>query len=288
MHPISTIKYLVQSAYVLLDSSCYKGDEFGRCSVCGNYDRFKHGVVLGPESEIAVSCGWDKQFTEDINITNTLKCRYCASKFRVRCAAESMLRYFWKGSVPSIAEMLNRLRKGRISAGWQALETTSNDGIFTGFRNVNNVVRSEYFDDIDRGHCRDGVRSEDLQAMTFGDNSFDAVIALDVFEHISDPLKAFTEVKRVLRPSGVGIITVPLDTRIKKTRTIAKMENGKITHLNRRAYHSDPLRKEGSPVFTEFGLDMLDTLNLLGYNVSWDIYRTRRTKVEQRVLLLKK
>jgi SAM-dependent methyltransferase len=114
------------------------------------------------------------------------------------------------------------------------------------------------------------------------------VIALDVFEHISDPMKAFAEVKRVLKPSGAGIITVPIDARAKKTKTIAKMENGKIAYSNRQAYHSDPLRPEGSSVFTEFGLDILDTLSSLGYDVSWDIYKTGRTRVEQRVLLLKK
>ncbi len=288
MHPISTIKYIAQSAYAFWNPEYCKDDEFGRCSICGNYGRFKHGLVVRPESEIAVSCGWDKQFTEEINITNTLKCRYCASKFRVRCAAESMLKYFWKGKIISVAELLNGISEGRIDANWHALETTANDGIFTGLRSVNNVVRSEYFDNIERGRCKDGVRSEDLQDLTFSDNAFDVVIALDVFEHISDPLKAFAEVRRALKPSGVGIITVPLDRRIIKTKTIAKMDSGKIVYLDKQAYHSDPLRKEGAPVFTEFGMDMVDNLSSLGYNASWDIYKTRRTGVEQRVILLKK
>ena len=286
MDPVRTIKYITQGFYARLNPHYRRNDEFGRCSICGNYSRFRYGTIVTAGSEVAVSCGWDEHFTKEINITNTLKCSYCAAKFRVRCAAESLLRYFWKGNIRSVAELVNRLREGKVNASWQALETTANDGIFSGFGNVKNVVMSEYFDDVERGRYRDGIRSEDLQAMTFADNSFDVVIALDVFEHIADPLKAFAELRRVIKPSGIGLITVPLDTRVKKTRTIAKMENGKIAYLGKRSHHCDPLREEGSPVFTEFGTDIGDNLKSLGYDVLCDIYRTKRTKVPQSVLLL--
>lgn len=288
MDPVRTVKYFAQGLYARLNPRYRENDEFGKCSVCGNYSRFRYGALLSPGSEVALSCGWDERFTREINVTNTLKCSYCMSKFRVRAAAESMLRYFWKGRVGSVAELMKKLREGGAAAGWRAIETTASDGIFTGIGEIKNVIKSEYFDDVERGRCKNGVRSEDLQAMTFADNSFDAVIALDVFEHIADPFKAFAEVRRVIRPSGIGIITVPLDIRTKETKILAKMENSKIVYIGRRACHCDPLREEGSPVFTEFGTDIADTLGSLGYNVSWDYYRTKRTEVEQRVLVIKK
>jgi ubiquinone/menaquinone biosynthesis C-methylase UbiE len=40
----------------------------------------------------------------------------------------------------------------------------------------------------------------------FDSNSFDLIVSLNVFEHIGDLYKAFSEVKRVLRPFGKSII----------------------------------------------------------------------------------
>jgi 2-polyprenyl-3-methyl-5-hydroxy-6-metoxy-1,4-benzoquinol methylase len=47
------------------------------------------------------------------------------------------------------------------------------------------------------------------EAMTFSDNSFDAVISDDVFEHVYDPELVFQETFRVLRPGGIAIIKFP-------------------------------------------------------------------------------
>ena len=45
--------------------------------------------------------------------------------------------------------------------------------------------------------------------MPFGSNSFDVVSMLAVMEHLSDPLRVLIEIKRVLRPNGTLILTVP-------------------------------------------------------------------------------
>lgn len=41
------------------------------------------------------------------------------------------------------------------------------------------------------------------------DKSFDAIMCTEVFEHIPDPIKAFDEFKRLLKPKGDLIITAP-------------------------------------------------------------------------------
>jgi SAM-dependent methyltransferase len=43
----------------------------------------------------------------------------------------------------------------------------------------------------------------------FADNSFDRIIASEVFEHVPDDAAAFRELTRVLRPGGIMAVTVP-------------------------------------------------------------------------------
>jgi SAM-dependent methyltransferase len=47
------------------------------------------------------------------------------------------------------------------------------------------------------------------EALPFSDESFDGVVSFDVLEHVHDPAMAFTEVRRVLRPSGRAWLVFP-------------------------------------------------------------------------------
>lgn len=45
--------------------------------------------------------------------------------------------------------------------------------------------------------------------LPFAEASFDLVIAVNVLEHIDDPVRLFAEVRRVLKPGGVFIVRTP-------------------------------------------------------------------------------
>jgi SAM-dependent methyltransferase len=45
--------------------------------------------------------------------------------------------------------------------------------------------------------------------MTFIDNSFDAVLCIQVLEHVANPFRAVDELLRVLHPKGNLLVTVP-------------------------------------------------------------------------------
>ena len=72
-------------------------------------------------------------------------------------------------------------------------------------RESRNLVTSQFFPDVPRGESKDGQRSEDLESLTFADNSFDLVITQDVFEHILHPEKAFAEIARTLECDGAHV-----------------------------------------------------------------------------------
>jgi len=52
----------------------------------------------------------------------------------------------------------------------------------------------------------------DAQYLPFKKNRFQAVFCLEALEHIFDPQKVLSEIKRVLKPNGYLIILVPTDS----------------------------------------------------------------------------
>ncbi len=66
--------------------------------------------------------------------------------------------------------------------------------------------------------------------LKFKDNSFDAVFALEVMEHVPSPQKVFKEVKRVLTKDGYAIFLVPSDNTLFKAIWFywTKFDRGRI------------------------------------------------------------
>jgi len=110
------------------------------------------------------------------------------------------------------------------------------------------------------GETKSGNRCENLECLTFDDNSFDLFITQDVFEHLMNPEKAFAEIARVLKPGGAHIFTVPLYSDLKKTRRRAINQKGKIVNLRKEIYHGNPIDERGSLVTVDWGLDICDLI----------------------------
>lgn len=49
----------------------------------------------------------------------------------------------------------------------------------------------------------------DIQALPFADASLEAVLCLDVLEHVEDPFKAVSELRRVMKPGAKMLASVP-------------------------------------------------------------------------------
>lgn len=135
-------------------------------------------------------------------------------------------------------------------------------------RHFARVETSEFFDDLPTGTARDGVRCENVMALTYADNSFDLSTSTEVFEHVADDIAGFRELRRTLKPGGTLIFTVPLD---ENTHTVerARLEAGRITHLLPPTYHGDRVRGRSKVlVFRDYGRDIVEKLELAGFSRS--------------------
>ncbi len=118
---------------------------------------------------------------------------------------------------------------------------------------------SHFFDDIPSGerHPDSGDRCENLEALSFPDNSFDLFVTQDVLEHVFHPRKVFREIARVLKPGGAHIFTVPLVNKMQKTSRRAELaKDGEVIHLEEAQYHGNPVDPNGSLVTMDWGYDI--------------------------------
>lgn len=77
---------------------------------------------------------------------------------------------------------------------------------------------------------------DDMTRSRFQNESFDCVSAIEVLEHVSDDLRFVEEVRRVLRPGGVFLMTTPNGEFVENTNPIT---NG-TTALSSFAPSSNP------------------------------------------------
>ena len=118
---------------------------------------------------------------------------------------------------------------------------------------------SHYFEDVEPGqlHSERGERCENIENLTFPDNSFDLFITQDVMEHIFDPAAAFREIARVLKPGGAHIFTAPLVNRARPSERRADLlPDRTIRHYKKPEYHGNPVDPGGSLVTMDWGYDI--------------------------------
>jgi SAM-dependent methyltransferase len=107
-----------------------------------------------------------------------------------------------------------------------------------------------------------GIRSENLESLSFDDASIDLFVSQDVMEHVFDPEKAFKEIARVLKAGGAHIFTVPLVNKWLPTeRWASLLDDGKIVYHSIPEYHGNPVDPEGALVTMHWGYDIVNFIS---------------------------
>lgn len=116
---------------------------------------------------------------------------------------------------------------------------------------------SQYFSECAPGEIVGGVRCENIERLTFADESIDIHVTQDVVEHLLHPEKAFQEIARTLKPGGAHIFTVPLVNGLATSRARASMRaDGSIEHMLPPIYHGNPISDQGALVTVDWGFDI--------------------------------
>jgi SAM-dependent methyltransferase len=124
--------------------------------------------------------------------------------------------------------------------------------------------------DLEPGRAMERV---DITGLPFGDGSFDAVLAIDVLEHIPDDLAALRELHRVLRPGGWALLRVPLDG----TRAATHQDPAIQSPEDRAREYWHPLH------LRLYGRDFPDRLREAGFTVREDAFAFQLDPAEARL-----
>ncbi|MGY1807349.1 class I SAM-dependent methyltransferase [Blastococcus sp. SYSU D00669] len=159
------------------------------------------------------------------------------------------------GSVPRQRHLQTVLDE--TVSGWDDLEihesSPSNDYLA---RWASRYSTSQYFPEVPRGEYVDGVRSEDLEALTLPDESVDLFITQDVLEHVFHPDRAVREIDRVLRPGGAHVFTAPKHADLAVSRRRARIDDdGRVQHDLPPEYHGNPIGDNKALVTWDYGSD---------------------------------
>lgn len=154
-------------------------------------------------------CGWEGASFLDYdcgygNIYRNAECPVCLSHPRHR------LTYLY---------LHKELQPGRM---FRVLHIAPEESLARFLRRKKNIVYVSV--DLDPSVA---MRQENIEHLSFQDNTFDIVLCLCVLEHVKNDSKAIKELYRVTRKKGYCIIDVPIDYSLEITREDASIQSPK-------------------------------------------------------------
>jgi SAM-dependent methyltransferase len=126
-------------------------------------------------------------------------------------------------------------------------------------REARSYLPTQFFSDVSTGESCNGYRCENLEKLTFENESIDLHVTQDVFEHLFAPSAAFREIARTLRPGGAHVFTTPLVQKTEPSQfCVTTAPDGTIINNTAPEYHDNPVSDEGSLVTVKWGYDIAD------------------------------
>jgi SAM-dependent methyltransferase len=222
----------------LRDPRDRREDSTGSCTVCGQSVRFVQNRWVLP-AELARS--WPDGFAA----RESQLCSSCGSSARVRGLAAALLELYAERAT-CVADLVHE----EPFAALRIAELNSIGRMHAFLAGHAGLTFAEYPD-------------EDVQDLSYADESFDLVLSSDTMEHVEDPIRGFRELRRVLRPGGRHVFTVPYEAG----RELTRSREGLPQQFHGRGGGPYALvsRKADMLAHTDFGADLPDLLREAGF-----------------------
>lgn len=234
----------------------------GRCNVCGRRTRFFYADPL--------------QYRE------SLYCAHCRTTSRYRSIARGLLEAFGLLAgveARSLAALPQRGRGRRLAV--YDTQTPFDTGS-SAYPIPDLLGRCDWID-LSVSTYRPGeepgrvlgprTTCQNIERLTYADESFDIVVMSDVMEHVRLEEAAHREVRRVLRPGGIYLFTVPHfrdRPTLERVEIVDPDDPSRDVHRLAPEYHGDANSPEGRALaYRTFGTDLDEKLRGLGFEVRY-------------------
>lgn len=209
-------------------------------------------IIFGESSKTKVYCPIEKkEFKRFITISNDLVTPTNGARSRQR-----LVWHFLENELGILTKKLRILQIAPELSFFEKLKKQNNLEYIPGDKMVSGYSNQK------------GIKNIDLTQLEFDDCYFDYVISNHVLEHIPNDKKAMSEIFRVLKVGGIGVITVPIDEKIDKT-----YEDSTIVLPKDRKKHFgqwDHVRL--------YGLDIKERFEKVGFEVEMNRYSEKFSK----------
>ena len=223
------------------------------CSVCGHKNR-NFPVTNVINQELSDAWGLSPAMKNKFDARESGNCSGCGNSARSRGFASAILKAIPLGKVRNLREWVFEANK----TGLHIAEINSCGKLHPILSQSNHLSYSEYVPE-DNFKTRikywlKGIKNQNIEKLTYPNNSFDLVLHTEVLEHIDQPEKGIEECIRILKPKGILLFTVPLIMDRKSIRK-ARLVNGKVIQISKPSYHGSG--ENDNLVFWEFGGDVI-------------------------------
>lgn len=219
-----------------------------KCIICGHSQKV-YQVLPMTSLELAKAWQLSPREIAGFNRRESKKCRFCGASHRSRVLAEALVKSYQKSGARDLASWV----KFAIKQDLQIAEINYFGDLHPWLQKIPGLILSQYSESTWRAKIANwlkGIKSQDLTNLSYPSASFDLVLHTEVLEHLQDVERAIAECRRILKPSGFALFTVPL---IPNRQT-------QPADPNIPSYHG--AMQENNLVYWEFGGDFIKRYNL--------------------------
>ena len=236
--------------------------KIGRCNLCGRFTRFLYSDrALWRESLICTHCGTTS--------------RYRSIGRGILCAIADL----------SGVEVNSLTNLPNVSKKFLRIYDTQPPFYFEHAYPIPDLLKAKQWIKVDISKydpeqplgkiLAEDMSNQNLEKLTFDDESFDIIVTSDVMEHVRLDTQAHKEIYRTLKLGGIYIFTVPHNPSHEETLVRVQVNNptdpSQDIYLLEPEYHGDANSKDGKGAlsYRVYGTGLNKFLEEVGFNVKY-------------------